>query len=252
MSAKHENMHDEVKEQKKKLKNMTPKEKWRYFLDYYKIPTLILAAAVLFAVFLIRDMIEGSKENLMSAAMINGYPEVESEAFMAEFADYAGIVLDEYQVSLDATMQYSEDGMSQMSMATVQKLMTLVSAGSIDVIITDTEAYDNYAGSGFLADLRTVLPAALLEKYEDSFCYYTYDPTAVEEGIEREEGYQGPYGTLEPVPVAIRADGFPTLKSTGAYAHETAEQKEAESFFSICSTSKNIDYAVKFLEFLDS
>lgn len=252
MSAKHENIRDEVNEQKKKFASMSGKEKWQYFLDYYKVPALVLAAVLILGAIFIRDMIIGSKESLLSAGMINGYPQVESEAFMAEFAEYAGIDLKEYQVTMDTTMQYSKDGMSQMSMATVQKLMTLVSTNSIDVILTDREALENYASSGFFADLRTVLPPELIEKYQDSFYYYTFDSTIVEEGVEREEGYQGAYDTLEPVPVAIMASSFPRLQSTGAYDYETSDGKEAEPFFAICSTSHYMDNAIKFLEFLDS
>lgn len=250
MSAKHENINDEVREQKQKFKDMTFKEKWRYFWDYYKIHTIVTIFAVILIVTFAKDMILNNQECVLSVAMINGYPVTDSDVFMEEYATYAEIDSKEYEVTLDTSYQYSKDDMSQMTMATVQKLMALVSASALDVMISDYEAVDNYANSGFFVDLRTVLPADLLEKFKDSFYYYTYDPNLEVEGFEPEEGYLGPFDTLEPVPVGIIATDFPKLVELGAYEYTIPEKGKAEPIFTILGNSKYIDSTIQFLRFL--
>lgn len=253
MSAKHTDIRDEIQEQKQKFKDMTTRKKWEYFWEYYKIHTIVTIFAVILIVTFARDMIAGNKEPFLSIAMVNGYPSIDANAFMEEFALSCNIDTEEYDVTLDTNYQYSQEEVSQMTMATTQKLVTMVSAQAIDAFVTDSALLENYARSGFFMDLRTVLPQDLLEKYKDSFYYYTFDPEAEKEygGASEDENYMGPFGTTEPVPIAIQASSFSKLSTLGAYHYLNADGVQAEPYYAISANTKQLENAITFLRFLN-
>ncbi|NLL78296.1 MAG: hypothetical protein GX234_00480 [Clostridiales bacterium] len=247
MSSAHANIQDEINEQKKKFKDMTPKQKFRYFWDYYKIPTLVIIVAVIFTVTFVRDYIEGQKETLLYATLINSNPMNDYEQLAADFADYAGIDLEQNHVIFDSSVQFSTENY-QMEMASTQKMMTMASAGTMDVVLADEETFSNYTDAGYFYDLRTVLDAELLKTYEDSLYYYTYDPKAArakaeEAGVKYEES-NGPYDTLEPVPIGIRLTKLHNLPE-GTFLNSGCQ------IFGICANSEHVDQAVTFLHFLE-
>lgn len=123
---------DEIKAQRKKLAGKTPKEKLLYFWEYYRIPALVIILVIAFAGNLIYT-IATAKDSVLSALFINGYSEMDTEAFMNGFNEYAGIDTKEYTTSLEMNFTIQEEAMDQYTMANVQKLMALVAAKEIDV-----------------------------------------------------------------------------------------------------------------------
>lgn len=218
---------DEIKAQRKKLAGKTPKEKLLYFWEYYRIPALVIILVIAFAGNLIYT-IATAKDSVLSALFINGYSEMDTEAFMNGFNEYAGIDTKEYTTSLEMNFTIQEEAMDQYTMANVQKLMALVAAKEIDVIMADTKTFTNYADPGYFSNLNEVLPKELVDKYQDRFFYYDVP--------DDEQGE---------IPIGIQLADAPGVVRTQAYAVTN------DALFGIVANSEHVDNAVKFLEYLD-
>lgn len=247
MSSAHENIHDEINEQKKKFRDMTPKQKWNYFWDYYKIPTFIAIFVLFFAVTFTRDYLDSKKETLLYAALIGANTMTDYEQLSADYAEYAGIDLKENHVVFDSSVQPSAANYN-INMASTQKMMAMVSSGILDAALTTEEFLAPFIETGYFADLRTVLSEEQLAAYADSLYYYTYDPEAArknaeENGLEYEES-TGPYGTLEPVPIGIRLSELHNLPA------DTLPQAD-EYIFCFCANSTHAEGAMTFLHYLE-
>ncbi|MDO4293931.1 MAG: hypothetical protein Q4C65_11975, partial [Eubacteriales bacterium] len=65
--AKGNSVNDEIREQHQKMKGKTPKEKFAYFWEYYKVHTLVVILAVVFVSSFIYS-VATQKETVMEAA----------------------------------------------------------------------------------------------------------------------------------------------------------------------------------------
>ena len=211
---------DEIKAQRKKLAGKTPKEKLLYFWEYDRIPALVTILGIAVAGNLIYT-IATAKDSVLSALFINGYSEMDTEAFMNGFNEYAGIDTKEYTTSLEMNFTIQEEAMDQYTMANVQKLMALVAAKEIDVIMADTKTFTNYADPGYFSNLNEVLPKELV---------FYYDVPDDEQGE---------------IPIGIQLADAPGVVRTQAYAVTN------DALFGIVVNSEHVDNAVKFLEYLD-
>ena len=165
---------EEIKEQQKKsLKNMSPKEKLAYFWDYYKIHTGV-AIIVLTLIVVFTYQFVTSKDYAFYAVLVNarstGTNYGLSELWAEEFLEYAQIDPDKYQVSIDTSITMSLD--SQYDIANQEKMLAMMQAGIISAIVADTEAFEMYAQNEYFYDLESLLTAEELEKY-GPYLYYT-------------------------------------------------------------------------------
>lgn len=247
MSATHKNMQDEINEQKKKFRDMTRKQKWTYFWDYYKFPAFLVILVLFFVVTFSRDYIESSKETLLYAAFIGANTMADYDQLSEDYAEYADISLKENHVVFDSSVQPSSADYNAV-MASTQKMMAMVSSGMVDTALTSEEFFAPYIDAGYFMDLRTVLSKEQLNEYADALYYYTYDPEAdrkktEELGMEYREN-KGPYDTLEPVPVGIR------LKEIHNLPADVLPPAD-EYIFSFCVNSTHVDGAMTFLHYLE-
>jgi len=161
---------DEFKEEREALKNGTFKEKISYFWDYYKwyvIGAIILIVAI--ASFCYEMLTK--KDTAFTAVMLNTSElELELQAPQA-FADYVGIDTEEYTVEFDTSFRIIEESPDELTVTNTQKLFAYVSAQQVDVMITDDSSFRKYANSDNFYDLREILTAEQLAKYEPYFYY---------------------------------------------------------------------------------
>lgn len=249
MSAKHKNISDEIREQNKKFKEMSPKQKLAYFWEYYRVPTIVIIGAVLLTVSMVRSMIENSKDTLLYAAFINGTSTLDYSEMEQGFADVLGVDLNDVFITIDSSFQLSTELNSTADIAGTQKLMAMSASNQLDILAADEEVAMYMAGNGYYLDLRTILPPELLRKYEPYFVYYTYDPVKVKAdmeaaGIPYEEDSQGPYDTLRPVPIGISSEALSDFVSKIYYG--------MPSVVGVCTSSKNVENAIEFITFLEN
>lgn len=163
-----ENLKKAAAEEGKKLSAMSFPEKLDYLWTYYKI-WLLVAAVVIFFVYLLGNIIYKSTfDTVFGIGIINdssSYGNERMEHWADELHDAAGLapkeVIDvEYNISIDFELQ------DEMSYASMAKMSALVASKSIDVVLTDYSAAENYEKNLAFRNLREVLPEALYEKLD--------------------------------------------------------------------------------------
>lgn len=164
---------DEIREQHQKMKGKTLKEKFGYFWEYYKIHTIVVIAVILAASNMIYT-IATSKDNAMEAAFVNTFLKdgVDAEAMAADFELYAQIDTKDYEATIDPSMYVDYDGQDEYSYANIQKLIAMISAQSLDVLITDDAYIEHNVDMGAFIDLHQLYSDEELDKYQDRLLYW--------------------------------------------------------------------------------
>ncbi len=207
---------DEFKEEREQVKNRSFKERCAYFWDYYKwhliggIALVAIFGSLLYT-FLTR------KDTAFYAVLMNMYPSLIADEYKEGFAESAGIDLKEYNVFFDSDMRLDPESMNQASVSTSQKMMVYLTAGDIDILVSDTAGMNRYAYTNALMDLRDFLSAEDYEKYEP---YFYYMDRALAEAIKESDGDvvfpedpSDPSTMTDPVPVGIRVNDCQALKT---------------------------------------
>lgn len=234
-------IYDEIHEQHKKLGDMTLRQKISYIIYYYKYVILGTAVALLFIISLIRS-IASQKDSALYCAMVNSLPYDSGFTTLTEdFSSFAGIDLDEYDVTIDCSMNMNYEQQDQMTYGYAQKIMALLNTGDIDVFIADKPVIDNYGQVSAFVDLTEILPEDLQQELEGTFDYYYYDFTDEDTGV------------VSTIPIGIYIYDSKLLQNCydkdgvqGMYAEVT------DPIFCITSTSHNQENAIQFLRFLIS
>ncbi len=215
---------DEFREEREALKNADLKTKWQYFLDYYKW-YVIGGAAVLFFVISMAYSMLTAKDSALSGYFLNTYSEVEqSEVFTSAFAETAGIDLNEYEVMIDTTLQYTPNSMDENSYTSSQKLMVTIAAAEVDFVAADQESFTYYATTETFFDLREVFSEEELEKRAEYIYYVDMDVVREKEAVVDSGNFENytvpvydhfkPEEMGDPIPVGLCIQDCPKLADT--------------------------------------
>lgn len=166
---------NEVKTDKEKLKNLSTKEKFIYFNDYYRTKTIVAVVAIAAISSLAYTVLSPKPKTALYAVIVNDYLEQESVSQLTDgFSSYININPKTQQVMIDSSYLISESS-SSMTMVSEQKLATYLAANEIDVIITDEAQFGQYAKLGYFDNLADRLPTNLYSDFSDSF-FLSTDP----------------------------------------------------------------------------
>ena len=254
-------LYGEIKEQHRKTKNMSLKGKLGYFWDYYRIHTAVVLAVLVLAVMFIRQY-RANKDYAFYAVLLNvDTSRIQNDQWKDEFSEYAGIDTDEYSAAIDTSFIISKDNLSEYSITSQEKLVVMISAGIIDIIVADSETFEYQAQSEGFANLETILPKEMLDKYRD-YLYYTDAATfeATANALYSADTFiidhHDPSSMEQPIPVGICLPKGNKLTETGCYDYLTESNTmyqgyPSEAVFGIVANSTHIDTVIKFLEFLE-
>lgn len=204
---------DEFREEREAMKNATLKEKWQYFLDYYKWYVIGGVIAVVFFGTLIHDMVT-SKDWTFYGFFINAYNSDEaSDAFFNDFAEKAQLDLENYAADIDDTMSIDLNSYSEVTMSSNEKMTVYLAAGDVDFIAADETTFTHYATEDTFYDITAILSAEQLEKYKP-YIYYVdmAEVRAREEAslngtfddyVKKEYDHLNPQEMEDPVPVGL-------------------------------------------------
>lgn len=262
---------DEIREeQKKALSAMTPKEKFAYFWDYYRIH--VFAAVVLIAVVIsfVRQYMN-NKDTAFYAVLLNaGQTDFNSElstVLAEEFREYAQIDPEQYEVSIDTSLSLSEGIDAQYMIANQQKLFAMMQIGDVSAIVADTEHFETYAQHEYFYDMTSLLSAEALEKY-GSYFYYTDaasfdnedgtaspDENAMKDPAELTVNHRDPSAMEQPIAVGIILTGDNKIADAGYYAYLeeagiTYQGNPSEAVLGIPVTNKEPELVIRFLEYI--
>lgn len=260
-------LYGEIKEQHQKTKDMSLKGKLGYFWDYYRIHTAVVLVVLALIVMFIKQY-RANKDYAFYAVLLNVDTTcIQNNQWSDEFSEYAGIDTEEYAVAIDTSFIISKDNPSEYSITSTEKLVVMISAGIIDIIVADSETFENQAQNEGFANLETVLPKEILDKYSD-YLYYTdaatFEATANAIYSDAEQpsadtfiiNHHDPSSMEQPIPVGIYLPKGNKLIETGCYDYltengATYQGYPSEAVFGIIANSTHIDTVIKFLEFLE-
>ena len=214
---------DEIREQHKKMKGKSLKEKFQY----YRVATLV---TILVAVFLgnLIYTVATAKDNALYAVFVNGYTDMDTEEYMAGFDEYAQIDTKNYSTTLETNFTLSQDSADTYAVANLQKFAAQVAAQEVDVMIADPDTFNQYAENGYLGGLNEFLSEETLSRYSDRLIYANIPDDDTE----------------EEVPVGIDIADCALLQETQAYAGYD------NVYFGILVNTEHAENAEKFLEYI--
>lgn len=258
---------DEIREERRKaMGRMTPKEKFAYFWDYYKIHALAVVVLTIAASSFIYHYVT-YKDYGFYATLINaGVSDVSDglpEKWAAEFQEYAGIDPKEYEVYIDTSMTLSTTDISQYTMSNQQKMVAMMQTGSISAIVAETETFEQYAQAEYFCPLESILSPEELEKYRPYF-YYTdaatfpdddYNPAEVRDLTVLTIDHTDPSTMENPVAVGIVVTKDNALADARLYAYLQDSKYDyqgypAEVILGVPVSNRQPELVVKFLEYL--
>lgn len=230
---------EETKAQGAKMKGRPFKEKLQYFWEYYKIPTLIFLGTV-FIVGSIVKAIVTSKDYGLSIIMLNAVPMDMNEDYSEWKEDLTQLLqLDtkEYEVVIDANMSLGiSTATANSEYATQQKFAALMSSKSIDILISNTAQLEKYAQLEYCYDLRDLLTADELAKY-DGQIYYTDRATFADYDdetnmdVEADQAkydvdHHDPASMKDPIPVGLFMTENTLISDKMCYAYLEGNQSD--------------------------
>ena len=233
---------DEIRKENIKIKDMPLKKKISYIRDYYKFPIIGGIAALIFLVTFVRDYRQNNRPKYLDAILINSDLAYSyDESLKEDFIKYAGVDTETYNLVIDSSITISEDSYDQMTMANMQKVVAMYTAGELDVVIGPEPIMDEYGAMGAHMDLSGILTDELKKKLADK----GYDIFYTTEYEEDENGETKAIGTY-PAGVYIGSSEYLAgLGSSGAYAAQIEAGKKP--VFTITATCTRTDNALQLL-----
>lgn len=203
---------DEFREEREALKHGTPKEKFQYFMDYYKW-YVIVGIIVICVICSIVHQVLTQKKPAFYACLLNSttYDYPENAGYQAGlFEDRLGIDKDKFEVIFDTSIMTPDVAGANPNAA--QKLVVYIAAAELDTIVTADEYLPDYAYQNDFKDLRDFLTPEQFETYKDFFYYI--DGEVVKEVAEASSNLNLEYTPVypdpripeamsDPIPVAI-------------------------------------------------
>ena len=263
-------VHEEIREQQKKLKGQSFKAKLEYFWEYYKIHTIVVICVLILLGTLIHD-ISNNKPYGFYATFLNTGSSSAQDYLQAGFTPISGIDTDKYSCFIDTSESYNLEVITETTVATSQKILANISAGDLDILGADSDIFIYYATQQVFADLRTVLSDEQLAKYQDLLVYVdqsyldyidsdeyqTYVSTGEFDATNKyavmaDNYYKNlvfpstdPSEMENPIPVGIKLNSSQALSASGAYVLTGTTPVAG-----VVTNTTRPELAVAFLEYL--
>lgn len=171
---------------------MDPHEKWRYFLDYYLIKTIVVVVVIAVVGSVIVSMAL-QKDTVLCGVMLNSdasSAQTAVEKVYSDLEDRLSLDPRKQQVELYTTLKYLSEFEASDSedFYSLQVLAALTASEELNFIIGDTEAMVSLGYGEFFGDLTQILSKEKVELLEPYFLYV--DGAVIEkmQDTELEEG----------------------------------------------------------------
>ncbi|MGI5990007.1 MAG: hypothetical protein ACOX78_07070 [Lachnospiraceae bacterium] len=157
----------EHQSEKEKLSQLHGKAKVEYIFTYYKI-YFVFALIAVFAIWIIADCVENAKHDLkfgMAVLNASDYDLQDSDTWDDKLHEELGY--GEYEDAVVNVMSYPTDSnhLTEESMASQEKLVTLIAAQEIDMILAPEETCEALTENvDYFYDLSEYLPDDIYDK----------------------------------------------------------------------------------------
>lgn len=166
MSLK-EQLKDEIRTERQKMKNMSFQDKLWYIWEYYKFHIGGVIVAVILINIIATSVYNTTIHPGLYCMIINNQSAeaLDTSVLEEEFHDFMGFGKKQPVYAESMFIAYG-DAATQYSYASMAKLSTLVASKDLDIIMADRENTEHYASLDGLADLAQILPADILYAIE--------------------------------------------------------------------------------------
>ena len=155
--------------QKEQWKQLSPSEKWQYFIDYYLRVTIGVTTGIVILIFLIVHF--ATKTSFVMGVMAvntdGEHIEATGPDYFTDFLREHGVISKRDVVNLNYTIWIDPNSDSDVDSTNLSTIQVLFMTRSVDVFFSDEEFLKLMGGTDYLADLRDYLPQELLDRYED-------------------------------------------------------------------------------------
>ena len=243
---------DEFREARESIKQKSFKEKFQYFLDYYKWYVIGGTVLTVCIISLICSVLN-HKECAFYGAFVNAYQTPDYETFREDFAVRAGIDLGENDIFFDTDLYISDSSNDQTTVNATQRLLVYVAAGDVNVMAGGSAIMNQYAYNEFFQDLRQVLPENL-QKQLAPYYYYVDASLVAEKNARQDSGEIGvtlnyptdptvPDSMADPVPVGLYIQDCPRIKEAFVF-------QDKKVILSIVVNESSTDAVLEFIRFI--
>lgn len=241
---------DEFREEREAIKNGSLSYKLKYIWDYYKWVILGTIAAILIITSIVKDVLN-AKDFIFYGLFLNSYSPIETtEAYMEEFAREYELDIENYDISLDATLSMTVDNYDEASLATINRIIASMSVGELDFIAADPAVFEYYATQNTFSDLSTLLTAEQKEKLEPYFYYVDAAETERRMNSDDAIGYtpkeydhQDPDSMEKPLLVGLYIQDSPSVSKMFVF-------KDTKTIYGIPASSNHQETALQFIDYI--
>lgn len=165
----------QIELEKKKLSEMTIKEKLDYIWEYYKYPIVgIIFVAALVGSIINNVFINPPKNVFAHMVFYNDYVSEEtSDGFSDKLTEHLITDKEEEQILITYLMISQDD--LQASIAMSQKFVAMIASKEIDLIISERSDFEIMCTQGYFLELNKVLSPKELAGYSDRLMTGTID-----------------------------------------------------------------------------
>ena len=159
--------------EREKLSGRTPRERWAYIWEYYKLWIIGALALVWFLAFAGYHWFFAPRENWFFAVFANTYAESAEEGgeLWQDFVDYAGYDTRKKRVSFNNSIYFDLTQGGSYANTYYESFVAFAESGDLDVVTMEEPQLVALGASGRLLDLNREECAALREAYGDRLVY---------------------------------------------------------------------------------
>lgn len=160
---------DYYKKELSKLKDQSPKKRWEYIWEYYKIH---LGVILLVIVLLIQGIVTicNKKDTVFTGVLINTTLNADNSSFMEDLQQELDVGKKE-QISFSTNIFMTNESADKA--VALQSIMSSITIRELDMVAGPEEAFKicAYNASNMFADLRSYLDQDTLNKLSDKLYY---------------------------------------------------------------------------------
>lgn len=238
---------DYITKEIKNMKDRPLKERWEYFWDYYKWPTLCILLAIIVIIPSIVSAVT-KKNPVFSGFVLNSMPLDYRTEYLEEFYAYAGIDAENDCAIFNADVSIT-DGKSESDVACLQRILASLAIKDADFVLAPSNAFHvcTYNTSNMFADLRDYLDEETLQKLEGHIYYkdayvteqilnHTYNTLEFPDPFKPEE-------MKDPIPIGIHVGESPKL-------HQAYLFLRTDLYIGITINTQHPEMVLKYIDFL--
>lgn len=167
--------------EKQKFKEMTLGGKLEHIWEYYKLALLGITLGIALIVYIIVKIAMPDPVSILNVTLVNAYPQAGMDGNVFErYLTEQGYNPKEETIAVNAGLYLDTEMANPTNASAFQALLAMTLVGEIDLLAGDAGIVDMIGSGNGLLEMDEVLPAELLEKYQDSL----YTVVAPESGEE--------------------------------------------------------------------